>query len=45
METINVEKQTKYQFEIERLNAKKKNNGQVSQDEFVKMLIKNWRKK
>jgi hypothetical protein len=45
MESINITRETKYQFEVDRANAKVKNNREISQDEFVKMLIKNWRKK
>ncbi len=45
METINVEKKIKYQFELERVNLKVKNNREVSQNEFIGMLIENWRTK
>jgi len=45
METINVEFKTKNNFEKERTNLKGKESRQISQDEFTRMLIKNWREK
>ncbi len=43
METINTSFKTKLEFEKERNNFKSKENKQISQDEFVKVLIKHWR--
>ncbi len=43
METINTSFKTKVEFEKERNNFKAKENKQISQDEFVKELIKHWR--
>jgi len=45
METINVEYNTKEAFEKERFQLRLANKKLVSQDEFIKMLIKNWREK
>jgi hypothetical protein len=45
METINIEKKTKLEFEKERFNLRMKENKIISQDEFIEILIKNWREK
>lgn len=45
METINVTKETKNEFEKDRFNLRMKENKIVSQEEFMQMLIKNWREK
>lgn len=43
METINVTKKTKKEFEKERFNLRYKEDKLISQDEFIMMLLKNWR--
>ena len=45
METINVEFQTKIDFEKDRNYCKGKQGKQISQDEFVKIFLKSWRMK
>ena len=40
---INVGFRTKMEFEKERINYKAKLNKEITQDEFVKFLIKSWR--
>ena len=45
MESINVTKEIKYQFERDRAEAKVKKNYEISQDEFIKLLLIHWRKK
>lgn len=43
METININKPTKLEFEKERFKIRIKENKIISQDEFIGILIKNWR--
>ncbi len=45
METINVTKETKNEFEKDRFNLRMEENRIFSQEEFIQMLIKNWRTK
>jgi len=45
METINITKQTKEEFEKERFNLRMKEKRNIFQDEFVEMLLKEWRSK
>ncbi len=43
METINITKETKNEFEKDRFSLRMKENKIVSQEEFMQRLIKNWR--
>jgi len=45
METINTSFKSKIEFEKERNNFKAKEGKQISQDNFIKELIKHWRMK
>lgn len=45
METINVTKETKNEFDKEILNLRMKERRNIFSDEFVQMLIKNWKPK
>ena len=45
METINVTKQTKNEFDAELLNLRMKERRNIFSDEFIEMLIKHWRSK
>ena len=45
METININKETKEEFEKERFNLRMKERRNIFQDEFIQMLIKYWRMK
>jgi len=45
METINITKETKEEFEKERFNLRMKERRNIFQDEFIQMLIKYWRTK
>jgi len=45
METININKETKEEFEKERFNLRMKERRNIFQDEFIQMLIKYWRTK
>ena len=45
METININKETKEEFEKERFNLRMKERRNIFQDEFIQMLIKHWRTK
>ncbi len=43
METINITQETKEEFEKERFNLRMTEKRNIFQDEFIRMLIKNWR--
>ena len=45
MATINTSFKTKIEFEKERNNFKAKEGKEISQEDFVKELIKHWRMK
>lgn len=45
METINVNKDTKEEFEKERFNLRMTERRNIFQDEFIQMLLKHWREK
>ncbi len=45
METINITKETKEEFEKERFNLRMTEKRNIFQDEFIQMLIKHWRGK
>jgi len=43
METINLTKEIKTQFEKERFNLRTKENRIIKQNEFIMILLKQWR--
>lgn len=45
METININQDTKNEFEKERFQMRLKENKLVSQDDFLELLIINWKSK
>ena len=45
METINVTKETKNEFDKEILNLRMKERRNIFSDEFVQILLKHWRNK
>ena len=44
METINVTKQTKNEFDRELINCRVKDGRNIFSDEFIQILLEHWRK-